>query len=1120
DDGRLLISMNSTGYQNLHMRFDYFYSDNDIGSTANAFELEYSTNGGATFTPLATITGVDDNEYHTVSFDLSSVAALNNQSNLVFRIYDAQGDINQDIAFDNIEITGDLITAQTVTLDVDQSDTTDFVQVGTDERGFIGASIGDPTDPLSTLGINFDFNFSPTIGNEAIGITSSNSAVFGSYLESGTLADKTYKLLSGGTAGTAVASFTAISGGGSDQYFLNLAFSADLGRSDARYHYGASDGSAAIPIGTDYMLVADDETQTIRLYDRTDSGVALNTFNFTAPQFGSGESALNAALAAPSPEVDIEAAVRVGSTIYFVGSHGNESDGTNAPDRSTIFATTISGTDASTTLAYGDEYKGLTQDLITWDVTNGHGLGANFFGINAAINTNKSPEQNDGFNVEGIVMAPGSATTAFLSLRAPIINDGGTDKAVIVPITNFTSLPGLAPGSATFGAPILLDLDGHAIRDIAKNAADQYVILAGPAGSAIGTGDFALYTWDGTAGSAPVLRGGDLQAIANATGGSPEAIVEVPAGLDGDSVIQILYDNGDTVWYNNGVVSKDLAYTAQEKFVSIQTPLDGFAPTVPDRSTMTPESTTLVASVQGTAGGNTAATDPEGQTLTWTEVNGIPIAGYGNSVANNITLGNGTTLRPLDTSGTFAFIQNNLFDPVPVGQTDSSTSFTFTLFDGFKSTTATQTLAVTGIDSNDNFDGVTTDGNDTINAGIGNDTVHGKGGNDVIEGGPGADTIDGGTGNDTASYAGSTVGVNVQLQYHVATGGDAEGDTLTSIERLTGSGQNDTLYGDPGANIIRGGGGSDHIKGFNGADNLYGDLGDDWLYVDSLDNAALGGGGTDRLIVVGSGGVINAVGANSIEIATGNVGDDQFDGSAASADLTLKGLSGMDVLIGGSGDDYIYGGSGADGLFGNDGLDRIFMDENDSIVDGGAGDEDRLIVQQLASATVGVNIDVAAAHFEIAYGNFNDDTFDGSSATVALSLFGRQGQDVLLGGSANDRLYGDNNDTSTGDILNGGQGNDYLRGGTNGAGGFAERDQFVFDDQWGNDRIFDFANNGAEKIDFNTIAGITQRSDLTITDGAGFALISYHDAVGGWDASIRVDGVTAAQLQDNDFIYV
>ncbi|MCB1490725.1 MAG: hypothetical protein KDJ77_02810 [Rhodobiaceae bacterium] len=165
---------------------------------------------------------------------------------------------------------------------------------------------------------------------------------------------------------------------------------------------------------------------------------------------------------------------------------------------------------------------------------------------------------------------------------------------------------------------------------------------------------------------------------------------------------------------------------------------------------------------------------------------------------------------------------------------------------------------------------------------------------------------------------------------------------------------------------------------------------------------------------------------------------------------------------------------------------------------------------------------MAASHVEIAFGNRNDDTFDGSSSTDDLALYGRQGQDTLIGGSGNDRLFGDNNDTAAGDVLNGGKGNDFLLGGENGAGGFAERDQFVFDAEWGNDRIFDFADNGAEKIDFSSVAGIDERSDLSFSDvsdaSGSYALISYADAAG-WTGTIRVYDVTSAELQNNDFIF-
>jgi hypothetical protein len=52
-----------------------------------------------------------------------------------------------------------------------------------------------------------------------------------------------------------------------------------------------------------------------------------------------------------------------------------------------------------------------------------------------------------------------------------------------------------------------------------------------------------------------------------------------------------------------------------------------------------------------------------------------------------------------------------------------------------------------------------------------------------------------GRGNDTASYAGSTAGVVVNLVSGTVSGGDAQGDTLLSIESVGGSALADTLTG-------------------------------------------------------------------------------------------------------------------------------------------------------------------------------------------------------------------------------------------------------------------------------------------------------------------------------------
>ena len=86
-----------------------------------------------------------------------------------------------------------------------------------------------------------------------------------------------------------------------------------------------------------------------------------------------------------------------------------------------------------------------------------------------------------------------------------------------------------------------------------------------------------------------------------------------------------------------------------------------------------------------------------------------------------------------------------------------------------------------------------------------NDNVlSGLGGNDDLEGGAGADTLDGGWGVDRAIYSNSPAGVMVSLLWGSASGGDAEGDKLISIESLYGSEYDDGLFGDNGANSLQG----------------------------------------------------------------------------------------------------------------------------------------------------------------------------------------------------------------------------------------------------------------------------------------------------------------------------
>jgi Ca2+-binding RTX toxin-like protein len=118
------------------------------------------------------------------------------------------------------------------------------------------------------------------------------------------------------------------------------------------------------------------------------------------------------------------------------------------------------------------------------------------------------------------------------------------------------------------------------------------------------------------------------------------------------------------------------------------------------------------------------------------------------------------------------------------------------------------------------------DGDDTVNGGAGNDILQGDAGDDTLDGDAGSDGLTGGTGTDTASYVGSTLAVNVNLLEGTASGGDAEGDSLSQIENLTGSGNDDELTGDNQNNVLTGGAGADKLTGGRDDDNFILELAD------------------------------------------------------------------------------------------------------------------------------------------------------------------------------------------------------------------------------------------------------------------------------------------------------
>ncbi|MEU5806835.1 hypothetical protein [Streptomyces sp. NPDC047718] len=332
-------------------------------------------------------------------------------------------------------------------------------------------------------------------------------------------------------------------GGKSATRTLSYAASAAVQNpADARYFTGSADASAAVEVGGGYAVVADDESNVLRLYDRSRSGAPVRTWDFGS-QLG------------VTKEVDIEGGTLVGDTIYWTGSLGNNKDGEYKALRNTVFTTKLTGSGSSAQLTYGRSYKKLRDDLVSWDTANG-----NRYGFAAGTAAGQVPKQIDGFNVEGLEFAPGSTTTAYLGFRAPLAPAVPGGRALLVPVTNFDEV--LSSGAeAVFGAGVELDLGGLSVRDVKKNAAGQYLILAGSWAADDNSDPYALYQWDGVPGHAPVKRA-DLPTT---DPGGWEAVVAVPDLSVPGARVQLVTDSGSADLYGDGIEAKDLAHPEWKK---------------------------------------------------------------------------------------------------------------------------------------------------------------------------------------------------------------------------------------------------------------------------------------------------------------------------------------------------------------------------------------------------------------------------------------------------------------------------------------------------------------------------------------------------------------------------
>jgi Ca2+-binding RTX toxin-like protein len=438
-----------------------------------------------------------------------------------------------------------------------------------------------------------------------------------------------------------------------------------------------------------------------------------------------------------------------------------------------------------------------------------------------------------------------------------------------------------------------------------------------------------------------------------------------------------------------------------------------------------------------------------------------------------------------------------------------------------------------------------TEGNDLNLVGTANaDTINGLGGNDTLSGLAGADTLNGGSGIDTASYANNTAAVSVFLRGNYAAEGGGVFDSLNSIENVTGSAFGDTIEGDANANFINGLGGIDTVYYASSATGVTVNLitnvgsggdatGDTYSSIENVIGSATGndvvtggneanffdgGGGNDTLdgggggdsIIGGEGDdllkpgagfdyVLGGNGIDTVDYSTSvtGVGVHLFYGGGFGGDASGDGITGVENVIGSAtAGDTIYGDDAANILMGLGGDDTFFGSAGADMMDGGAGTGDTVYYFASAGAiTVNLLTGVGTG------GDAAGDTYIGIESVIGSNNFVTG--DVLTGNDASNFING----YGGSDIINGGLGNDTLYGGVN-------ADTFRFTDTlFGFDTIGDW-ETGQDKISLGS-AVATSMAQVTITT---LAANSYFVTIG--TQGFSVNGASAFTLTASDFLFV
>ena len=231
---------------------------------------------------------------------------------------------------------------------------------------------------------------------------------------------------------------------------------------------GMCDASAATAIDDKHLVIGDDEDNILRIYSLAGG----------SPVYQKEISEFLGTMGKKQPkEADMEGAAKLGSSIFWITSHGRNKKGKERAERQRLFATDVKVVNGEFKIEpKGKPYSNLLDDLVADPMLQKYGF---------KDASELAPKESGALNIEGLAATP--ENTLLIGFRNPLYEG----KALVISLLNPEDV--IRGKKAKLGNVKTLDLGGLGIRSLGYYEG-RYLIIGGPID---GGGEAALFEWDG-----------------------------------------------------------------------------------------------------------------------------------------------------------------------------------------------------------------------------------------------------------------------------------------------------------------------------------------------------------------------------------------------------------------------------------------------------------------------------------------------------------------------------------------------------------------------------------------------------------------------------------------------